>query len=113
MGIPDTHDAPQERSDAARQPALVPAAEPPTGRAKRLRTLEGKAMLAAFIGESWRVMTLVWQCLRSGLLLVRPEKLLEALPAFVEHLGRSREKTRPKQIAVFQAELSAPRQISA
>lgn len=106
-GASEGHIPRPEASDVLRPSAAsAPTVDAPRVRVARPRPAESKAMLAGFVGESWRVMTLVWQCLRSALLLVRPENLLEALPAFVRDLGRARERSRPKQIDVFQAELS-------
>lgn len=50
-------------------------------------------------------MAFVWECLRNALSFVPAANLLQALPRFVAHLERTNERTRPKQIGQFQADL--------
>jgi hypothetical protein len=51
------------------------------------------------------VTQLVYEAIRAALGFVRLHEIPAALGAFVEHLGRANEKTRPKQIELFQSEL--------
>ena len=48
---------------------------------------------------------LVYEAIRAALSFVRLHEIPAVLGAFVEHLGRANEKTRPKQIELFQNEL--------
>ncbi len=48
---------------------------------------------------------LVYAAIRAALGFVRLHEIPAALGAFVEHLGRANERTRPKQIELFQNEL--------
>jgi hypothetical protein len=49
----------------------------------------------------WRVAVLVYQALHAALFPIAPPDLPHALPAFLEHIGRRNEHTRPKQIELF------------
>jgi hypothetical protein len=55
-------------------------------------------------------MTLVYEAIRAALLFVPLHEIPQALAAFLEHLARSNEKTRPKQIELFQRELLPARE---
>ena len=50
-------------------------------------------------------MTFIYEAVRAALILVPLHKIPEALPAFLDHLDRANDRTRPKQIEVFQREL--------
>jgi hypothetical protein len=51
------------------------------------------------------VTQLVYEAIRAALGFARLPEIPMILRAFVEHIGRASEKTRPKQIEVFQNEL--------
>ena len=46
-------------------------------------------------------MVLVYQAIHAALLPLAPPDLPQMLDAFLEHIGRRNEKTRPKQIELF------------
>lgn len=48
---------------------------------------------------------LLYEALRAALGFVRLPEIPKILRAFVDHVGRANEKTRPKQIELFQNEL--------
>lgn len=50
-------------------------------------------------------MTLVRDAVRAALCFVPLHKIPEVIGRFVEHLGRSHKRTRPKKIELFQQEL--------
>jgi hypothetical protein len=49
----------------------------------------------------WRVMVLVYQTIRAALLPLSPRDLPRVLNAYLQHLARSNQKSRPKQIELF------------
>jgi hypothetical protein len=53
----------------------------------------------------WRVTVLVYEVLRAALLPIALPDLPDALPTFLEHIGRRNEKTRPKQTELFLVEV--------
>lgn len=53
-------------------------------------------------------MTLIYEAIRAALLFVPLHEVPEALGAFVAHIRRAHEKTRPKQIERFQQGLRGP-----
>jgi hypothetical protein len=50
-------------------------------------------------------MDLVYQAIHAALLPVRLDEVPQFLEVFLEHIGHRNEHLRPKQIAVFQAQL--------
>ena len=55
--------------------------------------------------EAWRVRTLLDGAIRAALRFVPLQEVPEGLGAFLEHLGRPRETTRPTQLERFHHEL--------
>jgi hypothetical protein len=51
------------------------------------------------------VTQLVYEAIRAALGFVRLHEIPTILRAFLEHIGRANENTRPKQIELFQSEL--------
>ncbi len=60
-------------------------------------------------GEAWRVTKLVNEAIRAALLFVPLHALRTRLAAYVDHLERPRERSRPKQIERFQQDLQVAR----
>lgn len=50
-------------------------------------------------------MTFIYEAIRAALIFVPLHKIPEVLGSFLDHLDRANEKTRPKQIELFQREL--------
>jgi hypothetical protein len=51
------------------------------------------------------VTQLIYEAIRAALAFAQLHEIPTILRAFVEHIGRANEKTRPKQIELFQNEL--------
>lgn len=50
-------------------------------------------------------MTLLYEAIRAALVFVRLHEIPRALEAFLDHLDRPNEMSRPKQIELFQRRL--------
>lgn len=50
-------------------------------------------------------MVFIYEAIRAALTLVPLHKIPEALPSFLAHLDRANERTRPKQLELFQHDL--------
>jgi len=51
------------------------------------------------------VTQLVYEAIRAALCFVRLHEIPQILRGFMDHVRRANEKTRPKQIELFQSEL--------
>lgn len=90
---------PPPAADPSRTPGSGSPAQVPAPRPLGLRIAR----------EAWRVTTFVYGALRAALLFVPLHEIPAHLEAFLEHLERSGEKVRPKQIERFLKQLTYPR----
>lgn len=88
----------------------TPSTEPPPATTSALSTASqrpapGRPLTQRVACEAWRVMTLINAAIRAAQILIPLHKIPTDLGAFLEHLGRSNEMTRPKQIDLFLRDL--------
>ncbi len=78
----------------------MPSGKLPSRAERRTRERLG-AMHAASVREVWRVSVLLWGALIAALLPMALRQVPGALPGFLEHLGRGKEKVRERKADAF------------